>query len=142
MNFLFAIKLSFDFCTKFEIRLKFVVLSIALARPGTTIFFRRKGNNSYKKSITTYNFRIKSGMCKTSIVNNLEKRHNFVVYLSTLVSYLLCNAKCNEIKSRNSGEHPECILCSQFLNQYSSHHRTCSCPQAPVYSMYDTLHCS
>ena len=57
MNFLFVIKLS-DFFYKVQISknyekniLKLVVLSIAIARPGT-IFASPKGNNSYQKIYT------------------------------------------------------------------------------------------
>ena len=55
VNFLFATKLSSIFFSKFQIStnyenviLNFVVLSIALARQGTS-FNGRKGNTSYKK---------------------------------------------------------------------------------------------
>ena len=44
----------------------FVVLSVVLGRP-STIVSGRIGNNSHKNDIKTYNFRIKSRMCKTSL---------------------------------------------------------------------------
>lgn len=46
--------------------LKFVVLSFALASPGT-ILARRKGRNSYIKDMKTSHVRIKPGMYKRYI---------------------------------------------------------------------------
>ena len=74
MNFQFAIELSPNF--KYlqiiyeKIILKFVIHSIAFARADINFPVVREITR-IKKVIKTYNFRIKSGMCKMSIISDL-----------------------------------------------------------------------
>lgn len=79
-------------------------LSIALARMGTSLSYIR-GNNSFKK---TYNFRIKSGMCKVyplfSGFSQCSAKPSKLNTIGTIALFRMFSMELNECTTRGSLE--------------------------------------